>query len=239
MEINVSKNLDELSKTVADWMVNYIQQTLKQQDRFTIALSGGNTPKKLHLLLTSNRYKDKIDWSRMHIFWGDERYVPYTDDRNNAKIAFDTLLNKVSVPPSQIHRIQTDILPAESALAYERILHQYFPNGKSFDLVLLGIGDNAHTLSLFPGYDTVHEKEKWVISVFLKEQDMYRITLTAPVVNNAANIIFLVSGTDKAEAIHHITGNEFNPDKYPAQIIKPVNGKLYYFLDEAAAKGLN
>ncbi|MBS1655821.1 MAG: 6-phosphogluconolactonase [Bacteroidetes bacterium] len=239
MEINVSKNLDELSKTVADWMVNYIQQTLKQQDGFTIALSGGNTPKKLHLLLSSDRYKDKIDWSRMHIFWGDERYVPYTDDRNNAKMAFDTLLNKVSVPPSQIYRIQTDISPAESALAYERILHQYFPKDKSFDLVLLGIGDNAHTLSLFPGYDTVHEKEKWVISVFLKEQDMYRITLTAPVVNSAASIIFLVSGTDKAEAIHHITGNEFNPDKYPAQIIKPVNGKLYYFLDEAAAKGLN
>lgn len=239
MEINVSKNLDELSKTVADWMVNYIQQTLKQQDRFTIALSGGNTPKKLHLLLASDQYKDKIDWSRMHIFWGDERYVPYADDRNNAKMAFDTLLSKVSVPPSQIHRIQTDISPAASALAYEKILHQYFPKDKSFDLVLLGIGDNAHTLSLFPGYTTVHEKEKWVVSVFLNEQDMYRITLTAPVVNNAAIIIFLVSGADKAGAIHHITGNEFNPDKYPAQIIKPVNGKLYYFLDEAAAKELN
>lgn len=239
MEINVSKNLDELSKTVADWMVNYIQQTLKQQDRFTIALSGGNTPKKLHLLLASDQYKDKIDWSRMHIFWGDERYVPYADDRNNAKMAFDTLLSKVSVPPSQIHRIQTDISPAASALAYEKILHQYFPKDKSFDLVLLGIGDNAHTLSLFPGYTTVYEKEKWVVSVFLNEQDMYRITLTAPVVNNAAIIIFLVSGADKAGAIHHITGNEFNPDKYPAQIIKPVNGKLYYFLDEAAAKELN
>lgn len=239
MEINVSKNLDELSKTVTDWMVNYIQQTLKQQDRFTIALSGGNTPKKLHLLLASDQYKDKIDWSRMHIFWGDERYVPYADDRNNAKMAFDTLLSKVSVPPSQIHRIQTDISPAASALAYEKILHQYFPKDKSFDLVLLGIGDNAHTLSLFPGYTTVYEKEKWVVSVFLNEQDMYRITLTAPVVNNAAIIIFLVSGADKAGAIHHITGNEFNPDKYPAQIIKPVNGKLYYFLDEAAAKELN
>lgn len=238
MEINISKNIDELSKTVADWMVNYIQQTLKQQDRFTIALSGGNTPKKLHLLLASEVYKNKVDWSRMHIFWGDERYVPYDDDRNNAKMAFDTLLNKIPVPASQIHRIQTDISPAESGIAYEKILHQYFTKDKSFDLVLLGIGDNSHTLSLFPGYEIIHEKEKWVASVFLKELDMGRITLTAPVVNNAAAIIFMVSGADKAEAIHHITGKEYNPDLYPAQVIKPVNGILYLFIDEAAAKGL-
>jgi 6-phosphogluconolactonase len=239
MEINICKNIDDLSKTVADWMVNYIQQTLKQQDRFTIALSGGNTPKKLHLILASEAYKNKIDWSRMHIFWGDERYVPYDDDRNNAKMAFDTLLNKIPVPASQIHRIQTNIPPAESAIAYEKILHQYFTKDKSFDLVLLGIGDNSHTLSLFPGYEIIHEKEKWVASVFLKEQDTYRITLTAPVVNNAATIIFLVNGADKVEAIHHITGKEYNPDSYPAQIIKPVNGTLYLFIDEAAAKGLS
>jgi 6-phosphogluconolactonase len=238
MEINISKNIDELSKTVADWMVNYIQQTLKQQDRFTIALSGGNTPKKLHLLLASEVYKNKIDWSRMHIFWGDERYVPYDDDRNNAKMAFDTLLNKIPVPVSQIHRIQTDISPAESATAYEKILHQYFTKDKSFDLVLLGIGDNSHTLSLFPGYEIIHENEKWVAPVFLKELDMDRITLTAPVVNNAATIIFLVSGADKAEAIHHITGKEYNPDLYPAQVINPVDGTLYLFIDEDAAKGL-
>ena len=125
MNLNVSGDLEELSKRVGDWLITYINQTLKKQSRFVIALSGGNTPKKLYQLLSSDNYKNKIDWTKLHIFWGDERCVPFTDDRNNAKMAFETLLNQVPIPPEQIHIMRTDIEPEASALAYEKILHRY------------------------------------------------------------------------------------------------------------------
>jgi 6-phosphogluconolactonase len=253
MPVVISKNIEELSQRVAEWMVDYIHKTLQLQDRFTIALSGGSTPKRLHLLLASAQFKNRIDWQKLHIFWGDERYVPFNDDRNNAKMAFDTLLDHVPVPKSQIHVMRTDIDAEESATEYESILREYFPGASSympqaasdltshvsrfttFDLVLLGLGDNSHTLSLFPGEEVIHEKDRWVRSVFVKEINMQRITLTAPVVNLSGSIAFLVSGQEKAEAIFHILSNSYNPDLYPAQVIKPAHGELFWFLDEGAA----
>src|SRR5678810_983800 len=166
MELMIGQNIDELSQQAAEWMVEYIHKTLLLQDRFTIALSGGRTPKELHLLLASDQFKNRIDWQKLLVFWGDERYVPFTDDRNNAKMAFDTLLDYVPVPKSQIHVMRTDIDAEESATEYESILREYFPGASSympqaasdltshvsrfttFDLVLLGLGDNSHTLSL-------------------------------------------------------------------------------------------
>jgi 6-phosphogluconolactonase len=259
MQLIVTKNIDELNWQVAEWMTGYITEVLREHDRFTIALSGGSTPKKLYQLLASNEFKEKIDWGKLHIFWGDERYVPFTDDRNNAKMAFETLLNQVPVAKSQVHVMRTDIDSEESASEYEKLLKQYFQKAvsfeprasskatthssqlttHSFDLVLLGLGDNAHTLSLFPGEQVIHEKQHWVKSVFVKEVSMQRITLTAPVVNLSKRVAFLVSGKDKADAVSHVLLNEHTPDMYPAQIIKPVNGELFWFLDEPAAIGLN
>ncbi|MES1214696.1 MAG: 6-phosphogluconolactonase [Bacteroidota bacterium] len=236
MNLNVSKDPEELSRYVADWLISYVDETLRKQSRFTIALSGGNTPKKLYQLLSSDNYKNKIDWSKLHIFWGDERYVPFTDDRNNAKMAFETLLNHVPVPANQIHVMQTDIEPEASAAAYEKILHAYFTHKKtSFDLVLLGMGDNAHTLSLFPGYPIIHEKNKWVDAFYLEEQKSYRISLTVPIVNKSARVAFLVSGGDKAASLYNVLYAEHEPDLYPAQIIQPFSDELYWFVDSAAA----
>jgi len=263
MPLVMSKNIEELSQRVAEWMVDYIHKTLQLQDRFTLSLSGGSTPKRLHLLLASPQFKNRIDWQKLHIFWGDERYVPFNDDRNNAKMAFDTLLDHVPVPRSQIHMMRTDIDPGDSAKEYESILTEYFPGAASltlqaasddsthhspltnhhpslithysFDLVLLGLGDNSHTLSLFPGEEVIHEKDRWVRSVFVKEINMQRITLTASVVNLSKRIAFLVSGQDKADAVSHILSDEYDPDLYPAQVIKPLNGELFWFLDEMAA----
>jgi 6-phosphogluconolactonase len=235
----ISKDIEALSKSFADWLVTYIKEVLSKQDRFTIALSGGSTPKKLYQLLTSDNYKEQIAWERLHFFWGDERYVPFTDNRNNAKMAFEELLDHVPVVKEQVHIMQTEIDPQESANAYEKVLHSYFDGQPhSFDLVLLGLGDNAHTLSLFPGYEVVREHKKWVSAFFLKEQEMYRITLTAPVVNLAARVAFLVSGGDKAAAVYHIIASEHEPDLYPGQIIQPFNGEIYWFCDEAAAADL-
>ena len=239
MHLKITKNLDDLSQQVAGWMVTYIEKILKTKNRFTIVLSGGSTPKNLYQLLASDKYKNKIDWSKLYFFWGDERYVPFTDERNNAKMAFEILLNHVPVLKEQIHVMRTDIDHESSAKGYEKLLHQYFPESNhTFDLVLLGMGSNAHTLSLFPGYPIINEEKDWVKSFYLKEENINRITLTAPVVNASACIIFLISGSDKASALQHVLKEKFNPNLYPAQIIHPYNNELYWWVDEAAAKNL-
>jgi 6-phosphogluconolactonase len=239
MEVIITKNIDELSQQAAGWICAYIEKVLKKQDRFTIVLSGGSTPKKLYQLLASDKFRNKIDWSKIHFFWGDERCVPFTDERNNARMAFENLLNLVDAVKESIHIIQTDIQPEASATEYEKLLHKYFPDSNhTFDLVLLGMGDNAHTLSLFPGYDIVQEKEKWVRSLYVEEQKIHRITLTAPVVNAAGCIAFLVSGTDKSVALNHVLSDEYEPDLYPAQVIRPYKGGLFWWVDEAAAEKL-
>jgi 6-phosphogluconolactonase len=236
MQLHIYKDPDELSKAAAKWIADHISNTLKKQDRFVIALSGGSTPQKLHTMLAASPYKEQIDWGKLHIFWGDERAVPFEDNRNNAKMAYHTLLNQVPVPAAQIHVMRTDIDPLVSAKEYEGILHGYFDNTvHSFDLVLLGMGDDGHTLSLFPGTEVVHEKQKWVTAFFLESQDMYRITLTAPIVNQSGCVIFLTNGVAKAPALKEVLQGKFNPDKYPSQIIQPAKGALHWFIDEAAA----
>ncbi len=239
MNLKISKDIEALSHDFAEWLVIYIKEVLSIQDRFTIALAGGNTPRRVYQLLASDRYKDQVDWKHIHFFWGDERYVAVSDDRSNAKMTFETLLNQVPLVKDQVYPIQTETDPQESAASYQKILHNYFDqHAHTFDLVLLGLGDNAHTLSLFPGYKVVRENNKWVYAFFLKEEDMYRVTLTAPVVNQASRVAFLVSGGDKAAAVYHVLAGEHDPDLYPAQIIQPFNSQLYWFCDEAAAADL-
>lgn len=240
MELHIAKDNNALSLEVAGWITGYISTALQKQARFTLVLSGGSTPHKLNTLLAASPYKEKIDWTKLHIFWGDERYVPFTDDRNNAKMAFDTLLNSVPVPPAQIHIMRTDIAPELAAAEYELLLKTYFPaeaGSKSFDLVLLGMGDDGHTLSLFPGTHVMHIEDRWTTSLFLTQQDMYRITLTAPIVNRAACVAFLVSGPGKAIALQQVIEGDYKPDLYPSQVIQP-NGELHWFTDEAAAANL-
>ena len=236
MEPVIVKDADELSKEVAEWMIGYIEETLLRQDRFCLVLSGGSTPKKLYQLLASPPYRERIDWKKMHFFWGDERYVPFADDRNNAHMAFEQLLKHVPVEKELVHIMRTDIEPDESVREYEKILHRYFDGLPfSFDLVLLGMGDNAHTLSLFPGYENIHEKQKWVMHFFLKEQNMTRITLTAPIINLSARIAFLVTGADKAMPVYQVLYGQHFPDLYPAQLVQPYRGQTHWFLDQAAA----
>lgn len=239
MELIITKDIEELSREFAGWMSDLIQKTLKKKKVFSLALSGGDTPKKLFQILSSRKYRKKIEWTRLQIFWGDERGVDFSDERNNARMAFDNLLSIVPVQKDQIHIIDTVRDPDVAAKEYESLLRDLFPDpSHSFDLVLLGLGDNAHTLSLFPGYEVLLEKEKWVSAFYLEEQKMYRITLTAPVINAAGNIAFLVSGTGKAAALQHVLGDKYDPWKYPAQLILPEQGNLYWWVDEAAAQNL-
>lgn len=232
MQKKTFDNTDQLAKAVADEIVELVKSTLLKQDRFTFVLSGGSTPKKLYELLSSDIYKNKVNWKAVHFFWGDERFVPFTDERSNAKMSFDTLLDKIPVVHEQIHVMRTDLPADESCVLYEEILQGYFGKNPShtFDLVLLGMGGDGHTLSLFPGYPIVHETNKWVDSFFLEEQNMFRITLTRSVVNKASNIFFLVAGADKAAALQEVLEGESNPDKYPSQVIKPEDGRLVWFI---------
>lgn len=236
MQLIVKKNPTELAKAAADFITKRITDVLKTQDRFTIALSGGSTPKALHELLAKPPYVEKIPWAQLHVFWGDERYVPIEDEQSNAGMAYDTLLGHVYTPEDQIHSWRTDLEPDAAAADYDRILHEYFgETGPTFDLVLLGMGDDGHTLSLFPGTAVVHEQKAWTNAYYLTQQDMYRLTLTAPIVNRASCVLFLVAGPKKAEPLLEVLKGEYNPDKYPSQEIRPVTGELVWLVDEKAA----
>lgn len=236
MELHIEKDTKALSASLAEWINNYIQQVLAKQDRFTFVLSGGSTPKALYALLAESPYKESIPWEKLHFFWGDERAVPFEDSRNNAKMCYDELLDRVPVKAENIHVMRTDITPEESAAEYEKIVKTYFEGSETtFDFVLLGMGDDGHTLSLFPGTEVIHEQNSLATSFFLQAQDMYRITLTAPVVNDAACVAFLAAGAGKAEVLKQVLKGEKNVDLYPSQIIQPVKGQLHWFVDEAAA----
>lgn len=250
MQLVIKKNPPDLAKAAADFILNRISEVLKTQERFTIALSGGSTPKALHELLAKPPYLEKIPWMQLHFFWGDERYVPIDDEQSNAGMAYDTLLGHVYTPEDQIHVWRTDLEPAAAAADYDSTLHHYFgesgeasPNestpGPTFDLVLLGMGDDGHTLSLFPGTEVVHEQTAWTAAYFLEQQDMYRLTLTAPIVNRASCVLFLVAGPKKAEPLKEVLEGAYNPDKYPSQVIKPQHGELIWMVDEKAAELLN
>ncbi|HVZ55941.1 MAG TPA: 6-phosphogluconolactonase [Chitinophagaceae bacterium] len=239
MHLTIYKDLDALSEAVAEWITELITETLKRKDHFSLALSGGSTPKSLYQLLAGERFRHRIAWEKIHFFWGDERYVPFEDDRNNARMAFRALLDHVPVVKEQVHIMQTDVEPQIAAADYEQLLRRFFAGKKyTFDLILLGLGDNAHTLSLFPGRPIIHEKTAWVQSFYLDQEHQFRISLTVTPVNNARKVAFLVSGGSKAAALFHVLYGEHDPDLYPAQVIQPYNEALYWFVDEAAASDI-
>ncbi|HEY5369901.1 MAG TPA: 6-phosphogluconolactonase [Hanamia sp.] len=239
MKLHIFDNKEILSENLAQWICDLITETLKTQEFFSLVLSGGETPKLLYQKLASEKYKSQVNWNRINIFWGDERVVPYDDDRNNARMAFDILLDHVDIPVSQIHKMRTDIETNFSVEEYGKILHAAFDNTPySFDLVILGMGDDGHTLSLFPNSPIIDENVHWVNSVYNEKQKMFRITLMPLIVNKSANIVFMVDGSKKATVLQHVLEGDYTPEKLPSQLIKPITGQLHWFLDEEAAKEL-
>ncbi len=239
MKINIYKTVEELLIAMADHFVTIAQNTIATKGKFNVALSGGNSPKKLYELLASAGYKKQVDWDKIYFFFGDERYVPATDPENNSYMVKKILFDPLNISTSKIFTINTSVSPLEAAKDYTKTIATYF-NEKEirFDLVLLGLGDNAHIASLFPYTPVLAETSATVQAVFLKEQNAYRITMTAPLINQAHHIAFFVYGSAKAEAVQHVLKDELNPEKYPAQLIKPSKGELQWYLDESAAAGL-
>jgi 6-phosphogluconolactonase len=239
MKLHIFENKEMLSDNLAQWICDLIANTLKNQEFFSLVLSGGETPKLLYQKLASEKYKSQINWHRINIFWGDERVVPYDDDRNNARMAFEILLDQTDIPAIQVHKMRTDIETNFAVEEYNKLLHNFFGNTPStFDLVLLGMGDDGHTLSLFPGSALIDENLHWVNSVYNEKQEMYRITLMPLIVNKSVNIAFMVDGPKKAKVLQQVLEGAYVPEKLPSQLIQPIAGELHWFLDEDAAKNL-
>lgn len=234
MQLHIYNSSSEMSLATAEWITLYIADGLKERDRFLLLLSGGSTPKQLYSILATDKFRDRIDWSRMHIFFGDERLVPFEDDRNNGKMAFDYLLRLVPIPLPQVHYISTEGEQQRSVEQYEKILREYFPGAPTFDLALLGMGDDGHTLSLFPHTQVIQEKEKWVSAALAPVEPKERITLTSSVVNDSRCILFLVVGKSKSQPLYEVIEGQFNPDLYPSQIISRNHSNVHLFADRDA-----
>lgn len=236
MQINIFKTEHELLSAIALYFIKIAKEAIAEQGVFNIALSGGNSPKKLYGLLSADDYKNQIDWSKVNIFFGDERYVPADDAQSNSLMIQNSLFEPLKISASQIFKIDTTHAPDDAAKKYNETIEAHVKQMPvRFDFMLLGLGDNANTASLFPFTCVLAETYATVKAVFLKEQNSYRITMTAPMINEAKHIAFLVYGKEKAQAVFHVLKDVRNPEKYPAQLIHPADGELQWFLDGDAA----
>lgn len=240
MRVNIYKSVDELIQVVADDFMKKANAAVDADGECNIVLSGGNSPKRLYKLLASEPYKSEINWDNIYFFFGDERYVPFNDPANNGLMVKNTLFEPLKIADSRIFYISTVQSPEEAAKKYsKRIIAHFKDKPIRFDLVLLGLGDNAHTASLFPHTPVLREQKALVSAVCLEKQQPSRITMTAPLINEAYAISFLVFGENKAEAVKQVLEGEKNPEEYPAQLIHPEDGSLDWFLDEEAAQLLH
>ncbi len=223
----------------AAFIASNAQAAIATRGRWSVALAGGNTPKSVYQCL-ANDYAQALDWSRVHVFFGDERCVPPDDERSNYGMAQEALLSRVPIPAQQIHRIRGEDDPAVAALAYEIALQRSFRSLHlpAFDLICLGLGDNGHTASLFPGTASLREKRHWASAQYVEVMQSWRITLTLPVINAARAVMFLVRGQDKATVVQRVLHGPYDPDVLPAQMISPQSGELHWLLDAAAASSI-
>lgn len=238
--LKVFKSTEEQNIAAAEIFVASAKEAIADKGVFNVALTGGSSPVKFHKLLAESPYREQVEWEKVAVYWGDERWVPLDDDKSNAKMAEETLLSHVPIPKDQIFYMWAPgVEPEEYAAKYEQLLKNNLGPEGSFDLIYLGMGDDGHTASLFPGEAVLGENDKWVDAYFLAPQDMYRITLTAPLINKAKKIAFVLYGEKKIHALHEVLEGDYNPEKYPSQLIKPVNGELEFLVDEVAASGLS
>jgi 6-phosphogluconolactonase len=234
--LHIFDTTDKVLDALAQFFVDTAKKAIESNGKFSVALSGGSSPKALYELLAS-KYEYKLDWSKVHFFFGDERNVPNTHPDSNSLMATRALFGPLNIDDTHIYAVDTSVSPEEAAKCYIAEINDFF-EGKQpvFDLVLLGLGDNSHTASLFPHTPVLHDDSVSVKSVFLENQQVYRITFTAPLINLAANIAFLVYGEAKAEAVHHVLEDAANIEEYPAQLIR--KDKVEWFLDTDAASML-
>src|SRR5215204_901418 len=240
MSLFIYDSLDELVEKMAEHFSKKVNAIIKESRECNLVLSGGNSPKRLYELLASYPYKTEIDWDNIYFFFADERCVPFHDPANNGLMVKKALFEPLKIADSRIFYISTLQSPEEAAKKYsKRIMAHFKEKPIRFDLVLLGLGDNAHTASLFPHTPVLREQKALVSAVYPGNNGTARITLTAPLINESMAISFFVYGESKAEAVKHVLEGEKNYEEYPAQLIHPEDGTVDWFLDKAASRLLN
>jgi 6-phosphogluconolactonase len=241
-EIRVLDSPEALAAAAANEFVRLASAAGQPAGEFSVVLAGGSTPRRLYSLLANETgFSDQLVWDRIHFFWGDERHVPPDHADSNYRMAFESMLSRVPVSSEQIHRIRTENPDAyQAAQEYQRTLVRHFALAEGqwprLKLVLLGLGSDGHTASLFPGTSVLDDEVRMVAAAWVDKFQAFRVTLTAKAINHADNIIFLVSGDDKAKALKAVLHGEFQPHRLPAQLIHPIDGNLLWLVDRAAAR---
>ncbi|MBV8855811.1 MAG: 6-phosphogluconolactonase [Acidobacteria bacterium] len=231
---------ESLARAAAARVAELARESIDARGLFTVALSGGSTPRRVYQLLAGGEFGEGIDWPNVHVFFGDERMVPPDSAESNYRMASEALLSHVPIPPENVHRIEGVGDAAANASRYESELRGLFKGGEwpRLDQVLLGMGDDGHTASLFPGTNVLHETRLWVAPNWVEKLGAWRVTLTAPAVNAARHVTFLVTGAGKAARLREVLKGARDPSRLPSQLIRPHDGTLEWFVDRAAAAGL-
>ncbi|MEO6722877.1 MAG: 6-phosphogluconolactonase [Ferruginibacter sp.] len=239
MKLNISNTIDEVLGNVAEYFIAAANDSIAQHGSFEVALSGGSSPKKLYSLLTTSPYTERVDWDKVLFFFGDERYVPTTDPASNYLMAQKVLFEPLNIDMTKVFAVDTTLAPEAAAAQYMNDITRHFDDREPiFDLVLLGLGDNSHTASLFPYTPVLQEQKAGIKSVFLTDQQVYRITFTAPLINMAARVAFLVYGETKSDAVYNVLEGENDAENFPAQLVNSKAKSIEWFMDRAAAARL-
>ena len=237
-DLRIFDTLQLLSQAAANLFIEAAAQAILQRRRFLVALSGGNTPLELYKLLTQAPYRAQMNWKDIHVFWGDERCVPVEDSENSYRQARDVLLSHVPIPMGNIHRVQSELEPEAAAEDYARVLKDFASHPLDwprFDLILLGMGEDGHTASLFPGSEVNVTTSTMAVTAQYQDRPANRVTLTPVVFNAARRIIFLVSGRGKSQTLANVLYGEYQPQQFPAQRVRPTDGELIWMVDQDAA----
>lgn len=235
-EIQICSDKAELVNASATLFIKLAKQSIQQREQFLVALSGGSTPWPIYRALGNPENAKKINWSQIHLFFGDERYVPSNHEDSNFQMVSETLLNRVNIPNQNIHRVVTELDVNLAASVYEEELRAYFKGQwPRFDLVLLGMGEDGHTASLFPHSEGLKEEQRWFISNYVPKLEAWRLTLTKNAINHAHQIVVIVNGASKAATLAEVLTGSRQPLEKPIQEISPVDGKMTWLVDKAAA----
>lgn len=238
-DLEIFPDADAMIAAAADLFVRLASQSITKRGVFSVALSGGSTPEPLYRTLSSPQYNAQVVWDKVHLFWGDERHVPADDPQSNYRMTYENLISRVPIPDRNVHRVPAEMEGQAAATTYEADLRRFFKGDwPQFDLVLLGMGEDGHTASLFPHSAGLLEEQRWFIPNFAPERETWRLTLTKNAINAARYILVLVKGASKASMLAEVFTQPNAPTEKPIQLIAPENGIMLWMADEAAASKL-
>jgi 6-phosphogluconolactonase len=237
--VNIFPTKAELVQAAAEKVIATVNAAIYERGRCALALAGGGTPRDVYALLAADGYRRRVDWSNVFLFWGDERCVPPDHPDSNFRMVNESLLSHIAIPTANVFRMKGEMEPAAAASEYEQHLEHFFGAGlPPFDLILLGLGEDGHTASLFPGTSALDERKRNVAAVFVPKFNAYRVTLTLPVINHARQIMFIVAGKSKSQIVPQVLKSDQPTKELPASLVQPQNGHLNWMLDAEAAKDL-